>query len=574
MFVDRHHDRSPDSVYELYKGHCTNPCGEIFMNNDSCRLLALNLFSFVKNPFTDKAEVDYELLYQIAYEQQRMADQIVELELEYIQRIIDKIKSDSEPMHIKQIELDTWKQLQDIGKKGRRTGCGFTALGDMLAALGFKYDSDEAKEVITKVMKTKMEGELDCTIDLAIVHDSFYGWSYKAEYTDWNVDENFEDEYIDTVETGKNHFFNMLIEEFPLQFERMKIYGRRNVSFSTVAPTGTVSLMAQTTSGLEPLFSAYYMRRKKVNPNDEEVRVDFTDQNGDTWQEYPVMHPKFIDWCQSKNTANTKEFLESLDKDTVQVLFEQSPWYKSTANDIDWIQRVEIQSIIQKYTTHSISSTINLPNDVTKEEVSKIYIESFNKGLKGVTIYRDGCRTGVLVNDSSQDKQEGFIQHDAPKRPKTLSADIHTLTVQKQKWNVIVGLMDDKPYEVFATRYFTSKKQMEITKVKSAWYDLTINGEIYSENITSEMSGEEQAFTRVISTSLRHGADIKFVVEQLNKTKSDLTSFSKAISRVLKKYIPDGVSTTEKLEGCERNDCNLVYQEGCVTCKSCGKSKC
>lgn len=572
MFVDRHHDRSPDSVYELYKGHCTNPCGEIFMNNDSCRLLALNLFSFVNNPFTDKAEIDYERLYIAAYEQQRMADQIVELELEYIQRIIDKIESDPEPAHVKQIELDTWKQLQEIGKKGRRTGCGFTALGDTLAALGLKYDSTEAKEVITKIMKTKMEGELDCTVDLSIAHGPFYGWSSEAEYEDWEVGVDFEGEKVDKVALGKNHFFNMLIEEFPLQVERMRIYGRRNVSWSTVAPTGTVSLMAQVTSGLEPLFSAYYMRRKKVNPNDKNVRVDFTDQNGDHWQEYPVLHPKFKKWCLTQKGAE-KVNIDNLSKEKVDQLFFASPWHGSTANDIDWIERVEIQSIIQKYTTHSISSTINLPNDVTKEEVANIYIESFNKGLKGVTIYRDGCRTGVLVTaDTKQD--EGFVQHDAPKRPRTLPAEIHKLTVQKKKWNVIVGLLEGKPYEVFATRYFTSKKNMDITKVKSGLYNLTIDDEVYAEDVTSEMSGEEQAFTRIVSTSLRHGADIKFIVEQLNKTESDLTSFSKAIARVLKKYIPDGTSSTEKLEGCERNDCNLIYEEGCVTCKSCGKSRC
>jgi len=560
MFIDRHWDYSPDGAYEQYRGVTTNPCGEIFMQPyDACRLMALNLLSFVENPYTDEAYVDWVKLYEVAYEQQRLADDLVDLELEHISRILAKIHSDEESNEVKRTEIELWEKVYDVASAGRRTGCGFTALGDMLAALGVSYDSEQGCDYIEKVMRTKMEAELDCTIDLAILRGSFEKWDYSKEFTS-----AFEDDC-----TGQNEFYKMIWEDFPVQAERMLLNGRRNVSWSTVAPTGSVSILTQTTSGLEPLFAPYYMRRKKVNPSDEGVRVDFTDQNGDNWMEYAVMHPQFKQWM----TAQTNgDWDENAPEDYIKAAFEESPWYNSCAPDIDWKKRVEIQAIIQKYTSHSISSTINLPNDVTKEEVAEIYIHSYNKGLKGVTVYRDGCRTGVLVTESAESNDK-FEYHDAPKRPDCLPVDIHTTVSKGVKWNVIVGLFDSKPYEVFAIPHFTNETELELCKIKRGRYDLLKNGETYSEDITSQITDEQDVLTRMVSTALRHGADITFIVEQLNKSHGDITSFSKAIARTLKKYI-DEKKMVSRATCTECGSTNLVFEEGCLSCKECGSSKC
>jgi ribonucleoside-diphosphate reductase alpha chain len=560
MFIDKHWNYSPDGAYEQYRGVTTNPCGEIFMQPyDACRLMAINLLSFVENPYTDEAYVDWVKLYEVAYEQQRLADDLVDLELEHISRILAKIHSDEESDEVKRTEIELWEKVYDVASAGRRTGCGFTALGDMLAALGVSYDSQQGCDYIEKVMHTKMEAELDCTIDLAILRGSFEGW-------DKNV------EYPDTDKLCGNKFYEMLYDEFPHQTQRMIYYGRRNVSWSTVAPTGSVSILTQTTSGLEPLFAPYYMRRKKVNPGEEGVRVDFVDQNGDNWMEYPVLHPQFIEWCKEHEPDATKDVLESLTKAQLDSLFEESPWYNSCAPDINWKKRVDVQAIIQKYTSHSISSTINLPNDVTKEEVAEIYIHSYDKGLKGVTVYRDGCRTGVLVTDSNESK-ETFEYNDAPKRPTCLPVEIHTTVSKGIKWNVIVGILDSKPYEVFAIPHFTNETELELCKIKRGRYDLLKDGNTYSEDITSHITDEQDVLTRMVSTALRHGADITFIVEQLNKSHGDITSFSKAIARTLKKYI-DEKKMVSRAACTECGSSNLVFEEGCLMCKDCGSSKC
>ena len=570
MFVDRHWNYSPDGVYPQYRGVTTNPCGEIFMQPyDACRLLALNLFSFVVNPFTSLAHIDYNKLYQMAYEQQRIADDIVDLELEHIDRIIQKIQDDPEPLEVKQVELDLWTKIRNVAKSGRRTGCGFTGLADMLAALGFKYDSEESKEVIDLVLRTKMNAELDCTIDLAILRGTFDGWDWQKEFS---------------VTKGNNSFYQMLQDNFIEQAGRMCDYGRRNISWSTVAPTGTVSMMTQTSSGLEPIFLPFYMRRKKVNPNDKNVRVDFTDQNGDTWQEYPVLHPKFKDWINIKikeggkiSVATSMSKVKKVDidinnKQHLELMFVESPWYKSTANDIDWKERIDIQAIIQKYTTHSISSTLNLPSNITKDEVSKIYMEAYDKGLKGVTIYRDGCRTGVLVAEST--KESIFEYRDAPKRPKELQGEAHSVSVKGEKFNVIVGLLEGKPYEVFAFPYSDIKGEGKIIKQKRGEYDFYQNSTINKTRVLTDiMSDEQAALTRLISTSLRHGADITFIVEQLSKSNGDITSYTKAIARVLKKYVSeDKLVSRNKCQDCGSTD--LRMEEGCQKCNSCGSSKC
>lgn len=556
IFIDNHHDYSPDGAYPQFKGVTTNPCGEIFMQPyDACRLIALNLYSFVKNPFTKDAEFDSEKFYRITYEAMRLSDDLIDLEIEYIDRILNKLNSDPESNEVKWTEIELWNKIKQTAQASRRTGLGFTAEGDMLAALGMKYDSDEALLFVEQVKYLKMEAELDCTIDLAILRGTFEGWDRNIEFTE-------ESELI-----GNNKFYQMLISEFPNQVSRMIKYGRRNVSWSTVAPTGTVSLLTQTTSGIEPLFMPFYMRRKKVNPNDKDVRVDFTDQNGDTWQEFPVLHPKFRVWAEHYTETLG---IENYTNEALQELFEQSPWYGSTANDIDWIKRVEMQSIIQKYTTHSISSTINLPNNVSEEEVSKIYLESWKKGLKGITVYRDGSRSGVLVSAETNANRDTFEYVDAVKRPKVLEAEVHLTKVAGKPYYVVVGMMDNKPYEVFINNSELPLGKGEVVKKNKSVYEFRNND--YHQIISSNMTDEQLAITRLTSGMLRHGADIKFIVEQLNKCDGDLFSFTKGLARTLKKYIPDGVKSTVKCNDCGSEQ--VIFQEGCQTCQSCGSSKC
>lgn len=540
MFVDRHWNYSPDSVYKQYKGVTTNPCGEIFMQQyDACRLILLNLASFVNNPFEKNAEIDYDKLYNLAYEMQLMADDLVDLEIEYIQRIIDKIVKDTEPNEIKKRELSLWLKIQHVAQSSRRTGCGITALADMLAMLGIQYNSELGIATTEKVMKTIMNAELLASIHLAQKFGPFDGW-----------DPNLE----------KNDFYTMLETEFPVNYKLMQQFGRRNVSWSTVAPAGTVSLMTQTTSGLEPLFMPYYIRRTKINPTDTDKRIDFVDQNGDKWMEYAILHPKFKEWLE----YNNYEDVENYSKDTLDLAFLSSPWHGSVADNINPDVRISMQSSIQKYTSHSISSTINLPNTVTKEEVGNLYKAAWKAGLKGVTVYRDGSRSGVLVKES----KEEFSYRDAPKRPTKLPAYVHHITVAKKPYTVIVGLLDSKPYEIFVTEdHLDVEAVNEVIKKKKGLYE-TKEGFALS---TYEDPNVE-LMTRLVSTSLRHGADIKFIVEQLNKTSGDITSFSTAVSRVLKKYIPDGAKSTLVCLDCGSN--SIIFEEGCEKCKNCGSSKC
>ena len=528
---------------------------------DACRLIAVNLFSFVENPFTSKAKFDFDKFYEINYEAMRLSDDLIDLELEHIDNILRKIMEDEEAFEDKRTEFELWTKIKETAKNSRRTGLGFTALGDTLAALGVKYDSDESLEIIEKIMKTKMESELDCTIDLAILRGTFEGWDSDEEYL-------FETDIV-----GKNDFYSFLLEEFNDQAQRMIKYGRRNVSFSTVAPTGTVSIMTQSCSGVEPLFMPFYMRRKKINPNDKDSRVDFVDQNGDKWQEFPILHPKFKDWL----LLQKPDFNFNIStKEELQLWFTQSPYFGSTANDINWVKRVEIQGIIQKYITHSISSTINLPENVSLEAVSEIYMESWKKGLKGITVYRDGSRSGVLVSDTAK-KTQSFEYHDAPKRPTQLQCDIHHVNLKGDKYTVLVGMLDEKPYEVFVVPYDLAKGYNTgfLNKKKSGLYNLTVSIDeevsIYTD-IAGDMSDTEAALTRMISTSLRHGADIKFIVEQLTKNHGDLFSFSKVIARTLKKYIPEGAKSTVKCKDCGSE--NVVFENGCNICKDCGGGSC
>lgn len=551
MFWDAMVDYSPDGVYPQYKQVTTNPCGEIAMQPyDACRLIAVNLFSFVDEPFTKKATFNFKKFYEVNYEALRIADDVVDLELKAIDRILNKIKNDPEDKFTKDTEKSLWKMIHERAKASRRTGLGITGLADMLAALGYSYDSDESLKFIDKVMHVKMESELDCTIDLGIIRGAFSGFIAGREYN--------------------TPFYNFIRKEFPNQYMLMLLNGRRNVSWSTIAPTGTVSILTQTTSGIEPLFQPFYTRRKKVNPDDKNVRVDFVDKMGDSWTEYSVLHTKFKDWMLEITPWFFNSPIEELSKDDLNKWFEKSPWYGSTANDISWKKRVEMQAILQTYITHSISSTINLPKTATEEEVSDIYMKSWKSGLKGVTVYRDGSRDGVLVTENNSEVQ--FKYNDAIKRPKSLNCDIHITKYRGREFVVIVGLYHDKPYEVFAVENDWGLKPSTgiIKKSHRGVYELKVDGDILIDNVTNNMEDEEEALTRMLSMVLRHGGDITFAVEQLRKSKGDITAFSKSIARVLNKYVID----RNQGEICPECSSELVREEGCIKCKACGYEKC
>lgn len=570
-FIDRVLNYCPEGVYEDMKPIASNPCGEQWMQAyDACRLLAGNLFSVVINHWKKTAKIDYDKVYEVFYIQQRFADDIVDLEIEAVDKIIEKIEADDEEELIKATELNLWKNIREVASKSRRTGCGFTAMADMLAALGLKYDSDEAIKVIEKVMHTKMRAELDCTIDMAIQRGPFEGWDKDLEF------------FINKqgLLEGKNSFYQMLVNEFPKQAKRMFKYGRRNVSWSTVAPTGTVSIVAllkkwaNTSAGIEPVFSCYHFRNKKVNPSDKNARVDFTDQNGDSWMTYPVVMGGFKEWIEETHDKASFIGIENLPKETIEELFKQSPYYLSTANDINWEKRIEIQSIVQKYTTNAISSTLNLPNDVKKEVVGDIYKYAWEKGLKGVTVYRDGCRTGVMIKEKREDS---FEYRDAAKRPKELDAELFTTSVKGNKYAVIIGKVDGKPYEVFAfsdpDKYNAKPCEGKIIKIKKGSYSFKCDSGEIQDIQQMAIKSDELVLTRLISSLLRHGAKPQFVMEQIDKCELEVVSFGKAVSRILKKYC----SEEEMVSRNKCNSCgstNLKMQEGCLVCSDCGNSKC
>lgn len=566
LFWDTIVGYSPDGVYPQFKQVTTNPCGEIPMQAyDACRLFVSNLYYYVDNPFTNEAKFNKDKYYKSIYEATRMMDNIIDLEVEYIDRILSKVYSDPETDYTKSREIGLWLKIKETALKSRRTGLGYTALGDMLAAVGLKYDSEEGMKLFYQVMRTKMKAELACTIDLAIQRGAFVEWDVTKEF---KID-TFTKEAVE----GKNDFYEMLLKIFPEEVARMVKFGRRNLSWSTVAPTGSVSILTQTTSGIEPLFSPFHMRRKKINPSDKGARVDFVDDMGDHWQEFPIIHPKFKDWM--NQTWDYNEVMgDQTNEANLKSAFEASPWFESTANDIDWTKRVKLQSIAQIFTTHSISSTINLPKDVTTQEVSTIYMEAWKQGLKGITVYRDGSRSGVLVNPNSEPKIK-FTHSTAPKRPKDMPCEIHTTTTKGRKYNAVVSMMEGKPYEVFITKHFTNESNLTLRKMSRGRYDLYKATKLLYEDISAEMTDEQEAITRLVSTALRHGAEIKFIVEQLQKTPSDdMFTFTKSLARVLKKYIPNGAKSTLTCENPECKSTNVIFQEGCNICLDCGHSAC
>lgn len=587
-YIDRIQDYSPDGVYEQFRPTKCNPCGEIWMGDyDACRLIAMNFLRAVENKYHISSVVNLDSIYEIAYMQQRLGDNLVELELEAIRRIIHK--AEGEPAE-SMVEINLWKKVYETTSAGRRTGNGFTALADMLAALGMKYDSDIAIDTIDKVMYNKMRGELDATIDMAITRGAFKGWDRDKEYTHIAGQGHVLIEGVSSHTykfIGKNSFFEMLYNEFPKQAKRMYQYGRRNVSWSTVAPTGTVSVMTQTSSGLEPIFKAYYIRRRKIVPG-MTGRVDFTDQSGDSWQEYPVLHHQFKEWIKIQIVNNItidgyslerrdvdestlEDVVNYLDKETVEKWFKMSPWYGSQAEDISWEKRIQIQAVIQKYTSNSISSTINLPNDIHQDVVHGIYLEAWRQGLKGVTVYRDGSRSGVLISTPTVHNEHGY--KDAVKRPPVLEGHYYHVVSRGKEFAVVIGLLNNNPYELFAFHNPLNKDSVhgEIHKLKKGQYSfVSPNFTIDNLQLTSDYP-EEAVLTRLSSLLLRHGASPKYVCEQIEKAGASFASFARSISRILKKYNKE-TSTKEKCLSCGEE--TIIYEEGCKKCTSCGSSKC
>ncbi|WP_370391765.1 adenosylcobalamin-dependent ribonucleoside-diphosphate reductase [uncultured Winogradskyella sp.] len=559
IFWDRQHWYSTSSVYPEFKNSSTNPCSEIAMQGgDSCRLIALNLYGFVDNPFTKKAKFNYKKFYEVTYDSQRLMDDLVDLELEAVQRILDKINSDPEPEHIKRTERETWELLKETGHKGRRTGLGFTALADALAALGLKFDTDDALKVVGKIMRTKLEAEFESSIDMAITRGQFDVFNRNIEDT--------------------SEFVQMLKEEFPSTYDRMMEHGRRNISISTVAPTGSLSMLAQVSSGIEPVFLLSYIRRRKVNAVDDTAKVDFIDDLGDAFEEFTVYHKNFKTWM---NTTGLKEV-------------EKSPYAGATAPEIDWKKRVELQALVQKYTTHSISSTINLASDVTVDMVGDIYVESWQKGLKGITVYRDGSRSGILISskDKSEDESESSDTETLiAKRPDRIEAEIVRFHNESEKWLAVIGLVEGRPYEIFTGKM---KDAFNLPQwVKKGWiiknrsedgasrYDFQyIDSEGYKttiEGLSRSFNKEFWNYAKLISGVLRHGMPIPYVVDlvqNLNLYDEHINTWKNGVARALKRFIPEGTEAVDKkCPNCHDPE-GLVFEEGCLKCKSCGHSKC
>lgn len=553
IFWDKQHNYSTSSVYPGYENVSTNPCSEIAMQGgDSCRLIAINLYSFIEQPFTSLAKFNYEKFFEVVYEAQRLMDDLVDLELEAIERILKKTESDPEPTYIKQIELQTWKLLYDTGKKGRRTGLGFTALGDAMAALGHAFDSKKALIEVEKIMKTKCEAEFESSIDLAIERGKFKVFDPRIE--------------------NKSEFVQMLKKELPHVYKRMMKYGRRNISISTVAPTGSLSILTQTSSGIEPVYMLSYKRRRKINTNDKNAKVDFVDQLGDAWQEFNVYHPRVKQWMEI----------------TGQTDIAKSPYHGSTAPEIDWLKRIELQAVVQKYVTHSISSTINLPSNVSVAKVGTIYLEAWKRGLKGITVYRDGARTGVLV--SNEKNLEHRTLNTEPTRPPTLEAEVVRFTNFDEKWVAVVGLMNEKPYEIFTGKedgqFFIPPNIEKGRVVKNKMglvsrYDFTYidaNGQEKTvESLSRAFNQEYWNYAKLISGVLRHGMPLTQVidlVENLKLYSDNINTWKSGVTRALKRYVKDGAAPADrKCPSCSDSD-GLIYEEGCLKCKSCGYSLC
>ncbi|MFP4288950.1 MAG: adenosylcobalamin-dependent ribonucleoside-diphosphate reductase [Bacteroidales bacterium] len=546
----------------------TNPCGEIpLCPYDSCRLLAVNLFGYVENPFQDNASFNFELFKEHARYAQRIMDDIIDLELEKIDAILAKIEADPETEEVKKVERDLWLKIREKCIQGRRTGVGITAEGDMLAALGYRYGTTEATDFSVKIHQALAIEAYRSSAIMAGERGAFTVYDAKRE-------EN-------------NPFVNRLFEADPSLKEIMQKNGRRNIALLTIAPTGSVSLMTQTTSGIEPVFMVAYKRRRKVNPNDKNVRVDFIDEVGDHWEEYNVFHHKFEDWLQI-NGYDITEVKKMKQEDLAQII-EKSPYHKATANDVDWVSKVSMQGAVQKWVDHSISVTVNIPNDVTEELVGEIYKTAWESGCKGVTVYRDGSRSGVLVTDNDKKKKNEFKETNAPKRPKVLDAEVVRFNNNAEKWVAVVGILNDRPYEIFTGKAegfylppYVEKGKVLKNKMPSGEkrYDFQFEDldgyKVTIEGLSRSFDKEYWNYAKLISGILRHGMPLPSVVdviEDMNLSGDTLHTWKNGVARALKKFIPDGT----KAQGRVCKSCNqesVIYQEGCLICTHCGESKC
>jgi ribonucleoside-diphosphate reductase alpha chain len=563
----------PDCYADLgFRTISTNPCGEIpLCPYDSCRLLAINLYSYVVNPYTPKAYFDFDLFAKHVAKAQRIMDDIIDLEMEKIEKIVDKIKQDPETEEVKSTEYHLWRKIQAKTIKGRRTGVGTTAEGDMLAALGLRYGTEEATQFSQKVHRALAIAAYSESVNMAQQRGAF--------------------EIYDTEREKNNPFILRIKENAPEVYERMKKYGRRNIALLTIAPTGTTSLMTRTSSGIEPVFMPVYKRRRKVNPNDTDVRVDYVDDSGDAFEEYIVYHPKFIEWMKVNDIPVRQDYTQ----EEIEALVARSPYYKATSNDIDWLEKVKMQGAVQKWVDHSISVTINLPADVSEDLVNQLYIEAWKSGCKGCTVYRDGSRSGVLV--ALEKKKEKPA--DAPqavvtphKRPIELEADVVRFQNNKEKWIAFVGLMDGKPYEIFTgladddDGIFCPKSVTKGRIIKAIAEDGTkrydfqfINKRGYKttiEGLSDKFNPEYWNYAKLISGVLRYGMPIDQVLKLVGGLELDsqsINTWKMGVERALKKYLPNGTQASgQKCPNCGNE--TLIYQEGCLICTSCGTSKC
>lgn len=564
----------PDCYADLgFRTVSTNPCGEIpLCPYDSCRLLAINLYSYVVNPFTPDAYFDYDLFKKHVGLAQRIMDDIIDLESEKIEMILAKIDSDPESMEVRQTERHLWEKIQRKTLQGRRTGVGITAEGDMIAALGLRYGTEEATDCAELIQKTLALAAYRSSVMLAKERGAF--------------------EIFDAKREEKNPFINRLREADPALYEDMLKYGRRNISCLTIAPTGTTSLMTQTTSGIEPVFLPVYKRRRKVNPNDSEARVDFVDETGDAFEEYIVFHHKFVTWMQANGYSASKKYTQ----EEVEELVAKSPYYKATSNDVDWLQKVRMQGRIQKWVDHSISVTINLPNDVSEELVDSLYVEAWRCGCKGCTVYRDGSRSGVLIATDKKKKKEDCNCMQPPvivsTRPRELDADVVKFQNNREKWIAFVGLLNGRPYEIFTgladddEGIMLPKNVSKGTIIKSydedgnKHYDFQFKNKrgykMTIEGLDGKFNPEYWNYAKLISGVLRYGMPIDQViklVQGMELNSESINTWKNGVERALKKYLPNGMEAKgQKCPNCGLE--TLIYQEGCLICTNCGASKC
>ena len=554
---------------EGFRTVSTNPCGEIpLCPYDSCRLLALNLFSYVNNPFRADAKFDFDLFRDHVGKAMHMMDDIIDLELEKVEQIIGKIAADPEDEDVRSVELELWKKIRTMAQKGRRTGLGITAEGDMLAALGLRYGTQEAIDFAVEVQKTLAVEAYRASVKMAAERGAF--------------------PIYDAAKEAANPMIARIREADPALYEEMCRVGRRNIAMLTIAPTGTTSLMSQTTSGIEPVFRTVYKRRRKINPSDHDTHVDFEDETGEKFQEYNVYHHNFVKWLEANGYDTSK--LATISDAELDGWVKASPYYKATANDIDWVAKVKMQGAIQKWVDHSISVTVNLPNNVSEALVADVYRTAWECGCKGVTVYRDGCRDGVLLEKSSKKRKCEEHPGQVPKRPKSIPADIVRFKNGSEDWIAFVGLQEGRPYEVFTgkieedamyiprkiTKGFIIKvreedgtKRYDFQYTDRYGYTNTIGG------ISRLFNEEFWNYAKLISGVLRYGMPIEktvSLIESLHLDSESINTWKTGVCRALKQYIVDGTQAKGKCPSCGQE--NMAYQNGCLTCMSCGYSKC